>query len=66
MKHQMIINVTDPIGRKREVLKGGEIRLCNRLLSVLFRRNNRVLVLAPADCVESVAIKEIKREGDEK
>lgn len=65
MKHQMVINVTDAHGCKREVLKGGEICLRDRLLSALLGERRRILVLAPADSVESVAIREVGRDGGE-
>lgn len=65
MKHQMVINVTDPNGHKREVLKGGEICLRDRLLSALLGGKRRILVLVPADSVESVAIREVGRNGGE-
>jgi hypothetical protein len=65
LKHQMVINVTDPHGHKREVLKGGEICLRDRLLSALLGSKHRILVLVPADSVESVAIREVGIDGGE-
>lgn len=65
MKHQMVINVTDDHGHRREVLKGGEMWLHNRIFSALLGRKHRILVLAPADSVESVAIHEVEKDGGE-
>ena len=59
MKHQIVINVRDPKGRTRTVLTGGDIKLRDRFLNLLFGKQQRVLVLVTSDSVESVLIKEV-------
>lgn len=65
LKHQVVIDVTDPKGKKANVLKGGEIKLRDKLFNFLLGKEQKMLVLIPSDLVESVAVKEIeKKEGD--
>ena len=66
LRHQVVINVTDPKGKKANVLRGGDIRLRDRLLNFLLGKEQRMLVLVPSEIVESVAIKEIQpgKEGN--
>ncbi|SDN06713.1 hypothetical protein [Acetanaerobacterium elongatum] len=63
MKHQIVINVSDPKGQKRTVLTGGDVKLRDRFLNLLFGKGQRVLVLVPADSVQSVAIKEVSADA---
>lgn len=63
LKHQVVIDVKDPKGRKENVLKGGEIKLRDKLLNLLLGKEQKMLVLVPSDIVESVAIREVRKEG---
>lgn len=63
LKHRVVINVSDPGGRKMNVLKGADMRLPARLLRLLFGDFTQVYLLAPGQTVESVDIKEV-REGE--
>jgi|LSQX01.2.fsa_nt_gb hypothetical protein len=62
LKHHVVIDVTDPKGKKEHVLRGGEFTLRDRLLTRLFGKGQRMLVLVPSDRVESVSIRELKGE----
>lgn len=59
LKHQVVINVSDPKGKQANVLKGGDLKLRTRLLNFLFGEQYKMLVLVPSDSVKSVAIKEV-------
>ena len=63
LKHKVVINVSDSGGRKRNVLKGADMKLPTRLVRFLFGDFTQVYLLAPGQTVESVDIKEI-REGE--
>ena len=63
LKHKVVINVSDSGGRKRNVLKGADMKLPARLLRFLFGDFTQVYLLAPGQTVESVDIKEV-REGE--
>ena len=58
LKHQVVIDVTDPTGKKENVLKGGELTLRHRLLTSLLGKGQKMLILVPSDRVESVSIRE--------
>ncbi len=61
LKHQIEINVlTDD--KLKNVIKSSELTLRNRILTALFGKEQRILVLVPADSVQSVAIKEVEAE----
>lgn len=60
LKHQVVIDVTDPKGNKENVLQGGELTLRDRLLTRLLGKGQKMLVLVPSDRVESVSIREMK------
>ena len=62
LKHKVVINVSDSGGRKRNVLKGADMKLPARLVRFLFGDFTQVYLLAPGQTVESVDIKEV-REG---
>lgn len=68
LKHKVEIRVNKK-GDQRSVLTGGEITLRDKALSALFRKGHKMLVLVPADSVQSVAIREIEvlegADGDE-
>lgn len=63
LKHQVVISVSDSKEKSKTVLMGGDIRLRDRFLNLLFGNKQRVLVLVPSDSVESVAIKEVRRDA---
>ncbi len=63
IKHKIVINVSDPDGRKANVLKGADVRLPRRLLKFLFGDFQTVYLLSPGQTVESVDIREIKEGG---
>lgn len=63
IKHKIVINVSDPDGRKANVLKGGDVRLPRRLLKFLFGDFTTVYLLSPGQTVENVDIREIKEGG---
>ncbi len=60
LKHKIIINVSDPNGRKSTVLRGADMRLPSKIIKFLFGDFTQVYLLAPGQTVESVDVKEIK------
>jgi len=60
MKHKITINVSDPSGRKDNLLRGAEMKLPARLVKFLFGDFRQVYLLSPGQTVESVNIKEVK------
>lgn len=56
IKHKIVINVSDPNGRKVNVLKGADVKLPTRLLRFLFGDFTQVYLLSPGQTVESVDI----------
>ncbi len=62
LKHQVVIDVTDPNGKTANVLRGGELTLRDRLLTRLLGKGQTMLVLVPSERVESVSIREVKDE----
>lgn len=63
LKHKVVINVSDSGGRKRNVLKGADMKLPAKLVRFLFGDFTQVYLLAPGQTVESVDIREV-REGE--
>lgn len=63
LKHKIIINVSDPSGKKTTVLRGADMRLPSRIIKSLFGDFTQVYLLAPGQTVESVDVKEIKEGG---
>lgn len=61
LKHQVLINVSDPKGKKVNVLKSGDIKLRTKLLNFLFGEQYKMLVLVPSELVQSVVIKEVNK-----
>ena len=61
LRHQVVINVSDAKGKKVNVLRGGDIKLRDRILNFLLGKEQKMLVLVPSEIVESVAIKEVQR-----
>ncbi len=62
LKHQVEINVSDIKGNKVNVLKGGDIKIRDRLLNLLLGKQQKLLVLVPSEIVESVSIKEVVKD----
>lgn len=63
MKHKITINVSDPNGKKANVLRAADMRLPSRIARFLFGDFTQVYLLAPGQTVESVDVKEIKEGG---
>lgn len=63
LKHRVVINVSDSGGRKRNVLKGADMRLPARLVRFLFGDFTQVYLLSPGQTVESVDIREVREGG---
>ena len=63
LKHKVVINVSDSGGRKRNVLKGADMKLPARLVRFLFGDFTQVYLLAPGQTVESVYIKAVREGG---
>ena len=64
LKHKVSINVAGPGGGKRNVLRGAERTLPQRLLHFLFGDFTQVYVLSPGQSVESVEIHEVMEGGN--
>jgi len=64
LKHQVVINVRNATGKKMNVLKGGDIKIRDRILKLLFGKQQKMLVLVPSDSVQSVSIKEVEVEDE--
>lgn len=62
-KHKIVINVSDPNGRKANVLRGADMKLLTRLLKSLFGDFTQMYLLSPGQTVESVDIREVKEGG---
>lgn len=62
LKHQVEINVSDSKGNEVNVLKGGNIKIRDRLLNLLLGNQQKLLVLVPSEIVESVSIKEVVKD----
>lgn len=60
LKHKIIINVSDPNGKKATVLRGADITLPSKLIKFFFGDFTQVYLLAPGQTVESVDVKEVK------
>ena len=63
IKHKIVINVSDPNGRKANVLRGADVKLPTRLLKFLFGDFTQVYLLSPGQTVESVDIREVEEGG---
>ena len=63
IKHKVVINVSDPKGRKANVLRGADVKLPTRLLRFLFGDFTQVYLLSPGQTVESVDIREVEEGG---
>ena len=63
IKHKVIINVTDEKGDKMEVLRGGQLKLPQKIIKFLFGDYRQVFLLDPGQSVESVDVKEVRKGG---
>ena len=63
LKHKITINVSDPSGRKANVLRGADMKLPARIVRFLFGDFTQVYLLKPGQTVESVDVREIKEGG---
>lgn len=63
IKHKIVINVSDPNGRKANVLRGADVKLPARLLKFLFGDFTQVYLLSPGQTAESVDIREVEEGG---
>ncbi len=64
VKHRIVINVSDSGGRRKNVLKGADVKLPARLLKFLFGEFTQVYLLSPGQTVESVDIREVEEGGE--
>lgn len=62
LKHKIVINVSDTNGKKATVLKGAVMKLPSRIVKFLFGGYTQVYLLAPGQTVDSVDVKEMKKE----
>ena len=62
LKHKVTINVTDSKGRQASVLRGATRTIPQRLVRFLIGDFIQVYLLAPGQTVESVDIREVKKE----
>ena len=65
LKHKIVINVSDPKGKKTTVLRGADMAMPGRLLRFLFGDFTEVLVITPGKTVDGIEVKEMK-DGDDK
>lgn len=63
IKHKVIINVSDEKGGKMEVLRGGQLKLPQKIIKFLFGDYRQVFLLDPGQSVQSVDVKELKEGG---
>ena len=63
VKHRIVINISDSGGRRKNVLKGADVKLPARLLKFLFGEFTQVYLLSPGQTVESVDIREAEEGG---
>ncbi|MFQ6807142.1 MAG: hypothetical protein ACLRT5_21675 [Lachnospiraceae bacterium] len=64
VKHRIVINISDSGGRRKNVLKGADVKLPARLLKFLFGEFTQVYLLSPGQTVESVDIREVEEGGE--
>lgn len=63
LKHRITINVSDPNGKKANVLRAADMKLPSRIARFLFGGFTQVYLLAPGQTVESVDVREVKEGG---
>ncbi|MEG0957762.1 MAG: hypothetical protein RSD10_04870 [Anaerovoracaceae bacterium] len=59
LKHKIIINVSDPRGKRQNVLKGASMRIPSRLLKLIFGDFSEVYLLKPGQTIRSVDVREV-------
>lgn len=59
IKHKIIINVSDPSGKKQNVLKGANMKMPTRVARFLFGDFTQIYLLKPGQKIESVNVKEV-------
>ena len=64
VKHRIVSNISDSGGRRKNVLKGADVKLPARLLKFLFGEFTQVYLLSPGQTVESVDIREVEEGGE--
>lgn len=64
IKHKITINVSDPKGKSKTILKGANMKLPARIVRLLFGDYQQVYLLSPSQTVESVDIREIPKKGE--
>ena len=57
IKHKIVINVSDPNGRKANVLRGADVKLPARLLKFLFGDFTQVYLLSPGNAKTEIWIR---------
>lgn len=65
MKHKVVINVSEPNGKKKQVLKAAQRTLPKRIVQWLFGEYTQVYLLKPGQTIESVDVKEVQK-GEKK
>ena len=63
IKHKVTINVTDETGNNVKVLRGGQLKLPQKIIKFLFGDYRQVFLLDPGQSVKSVDVKEVKEGG---
>ena len=63
IKHKVIINVTDETGNDVKVLRGGQLKLPQKIIKFLFGDYRQVFLLDPGKSVQSVDVNEVKEGG---
>lgn len=64
IKHKITINVSDPKGKSKTILKGANMKLSARIVRLLFGDYQQIYLLSPGQTVESVDIREILKKGE--
>lgn len=65
IKHKITINVSDPKGKSKTILKGANMKLPARIVRLLFGDYQQIYLLSPGQTVESVDIREIPKKGED-
>lgn len=65
IKHKITINVSDPKGKSKTILKGANMKLPARIARLLFGDYQQIYLLSPNQTVEAVDIREIPKKGED-
>lgn len=65
IKHKITINVSDPKGKSKTILKGVNMKLPARIARLLFGDYQQIYLLSPNQTVEAVDIREIPKKGED-